>query len=328
MRQMLFMHGPIARRSSDPFRRRRSLARWKVAALALTVGLALPAALTRLPRDGEPDDARPPAWVSRTVAAGGIRVVQAPGWSRPARAAEVPGMPFTERVTLVQDGSHLTVVAGTLPATSPSLLPVELRSRLRLPPADPARVRLSHSLSGYHYTGLALLGSTGFLDVYALPTTEGVATIACLAPPSAAWLIDDCLTIAATLDLTAGQPLRLGRDAAFRQRFWSAMTLLDARRSEARRKLARAEVPQMQADLVAGLARRYRRLATSLAPLVPRSPTWPRDTVRTLTRVAGAYERIAAAFTARSGAALDDARREVDEGERRLKRTLRTPSSS
>jgi hypothetical protein len=207
-----------------------------------------------------------------------------------------------------------------LPASTMSLLPAELLSQLRFNPSEPTRVRLRSNLHAYHYARLAYADRSELLDVYAVPTTEGVATVSCLAPPAATPVLDDCLTIAASLTLTRGEPLRLGADAAFRQRYGRAIARLEAGRRGARRQLGRARDPAHQAAPVARLAREYRRAARSLAPLVPPAPIWPRGTVRAMRRVARVYEDVAAALIAQRRSALVRARRAASAVERRLER--------
>lgn len=306
--------------------------RWTaVAALAVAAGVVLLVLVLvsgDAGHDGRHEGRAPAARGPRTLAAGGVAVVQAPGWAAPSRPLSVPGMPFEEQVALVEQGSDLMLVAGTLPVSTMSLLPVELLTQLSSHPSEPTRVRLRSNLRAYHYARLAYADRSDLLDVYAVPTTEGVATVACLAGPVAAPLLDDCLTIAVSLTLTRGEPLRLGPDAAFRQRYGEAIAQLEKQRREARRQLARARDPARQAAPVARLARDYRRTARSLDPLAPRAASWPRDTVRTMRSVARAYEDVAAALIAQHRSALARARRAANAGERRLGRAPRTGQRS
>jgi hypothetical protein len=315
------MCGMTVGRSPTRSARTRVRRRTAVAALAVAAAVILVALVSsETGRDGRDEGRAPAAGGPRTLAAGGVAVVQAPGWAPPARPLSVPGMRFEEQVALVEEGSDLMLVAGTLPASTMSLLPAELLSQLSFNPSEPTRVRLRSNLHAYHYARLAYADRSDLLDVYAVPTTEGVATVSCLAGPAATPVLDDCLTIAASLTLTRGEPLPLGADAAFRQRYGGAIAQLAAQRRDARRQLGRARDPARQAAPVARLARDYRRAARSLAPLVPPAPRWPRDTVRTMRRVARAYEDVAAALSAQSRSALARARRAANAGERRLER--------
>src|SRR5215203_4305903 len=102
-----------SRRRSKPTRVWR---RTVIVALTVTAGVVLFAILTGRLGGGPPAD-RPPAAVGpRTLEAGGVAVVQAPGWKPPARPLRVPGMPFDDHVALVELGSDLQLVAGTLAA--------------------------------------------------------------------------------------------------------------------------------------------------------------------------------------------------------------------
>jgi hypothetical protein len=296
-----------------------------IAALAVAPALVVLALVSGgLGGDGRNEGRAPATPGPRTLAAGGVAVVQAPGWAPAARPLSVPGMPFEEQVALVEEGSDLMLVAGTLPASTMSLLPAELLSQLSFNPSEPTRVRLRSNLRAYHYARLAYADRSDLLDVYAVPTTEGVATVSCLAGPAATPVLDDCLTIAASLTLTRGEPLRLGADAAFRQRYGEAIAQLEVQRREARRQLGQARNPARQAAPVARLARGYLRAARSLAPLVPPAPSWPRGVARALRRVARAYEDVAAALIAQSRSALARAKHQAEAGERRLERASPT----
>ena len=95
--------------------------------------------------------------------------------------------------------------------SSPTLLPEELLRQLTRPPDDPVKVRLGGRFAAYYYLDLALPGVRGRLDVYAAPTTEGVATIACLGLASP---LVECADIANSLQLAQGRPVRADPGAA------------------------------------------------------------------------------------------------------------------
>ena len=116
---------------------------------------------------------------------------------------------------------------------------------------------------------------------------------------------DDCLRIATTLKLRAGRALRLGPDAAFRQRLPGAVARSTTARQRARAELA-TQVPAQQAAAASKLAATFRAQAASLTPLAPASRPWSRALVWELAAAGRAYRGVAAALrtptTARSSA--------------------------
>ena len=265
--------------------------------------------------------------VSHRVARAGNRALELSplqGWTETTNVPSLDGMEFQNPVVLEERVSGSRLVAGLLPARSPSLLPREFVRRLHMPLTRPETTMLGSDLKAYRFAGLSPGTGPGLVDVYVVPTTAGVATIACVAGPGLAEPHYDCWRNAATLKLRGGRPLRLGPDAAFRQRLPGAISALDRARDRARTQLA-TQVPLRQAAAASKLAAAYRDEATSLAPLAPASRPWSRALVRGLADAGRAYRRVVAALRSADTAAFRTGRGAIHARERHIAQLLNPP---
>ena len=104
--------------------------------------------------------------------------------------------------------------------------------------ARPETIKVGPGVEAYYFAGLTLAKGGGLVDVYVLPTTAGVVTVACLSDQGLAAPHYDCWRNAATLQVRGGRALRLGPDTAFRQRLPGRAAALDDAREQARAGLA------------------------------------------------------------------------------------------
>ena len=259
------------------------------------------------------------------VISGALELFPLQGWIQTPRVPRLEGLEFQEPVVLSERNSGTRLVAGVLPATSTMLLPPEFVRRLRVPPARPETVKLGPGIEAYHFAGLVLADGRGLVDVYVLPTTAGVATFACVGGSGILTPHYDCWRNAATLKLRRERALRLGPDAAFRQRLPGAVTAIEQARQQARADLA-TQVPVQQAAAASTLAGTLRAQAASLAPLAPASRPWSRVLVRELARAGRAYRGVAAALRNADPVAFRDGERVVHARERRIRQLLTPPA--
>jgi hypothetical protein len=126
------------------------------------------------------------------------------------------------------------------------------------------------------------------LDVYVVPTTAGVATVACLAEVVGE-LLDDCWRVVSSLSLTRGRPLAPGRDAAFGEALRVTAAVLDDADARARRRLSAAVTPDQQARAVAHLPGAYRDAAASLGRLAAPASRQADSVLERLRRTGAAY---------------------------------------
>src|SRR4029079_14374671 len=81
------------------------------------------------------------------------------------------------------------------------------RTRLRLP---------AHGLQAWRSRDLSAASGERTLTVYAVPTTDGVATVACAAPPAeAAGVAQTCDRVAATLRLRSARAYPVGPSGTY-----------------------------------------------------------------------------------------------------------------
>ena len=270
-------------------------------------------------------DADPSGWPRSepAISRAGLRISPLPGWKATAQTPSVPGLRLTDPIVLDEPISGMVLVVGLLPATSTTLLPQELVSRLQAPLGRPSTVKLKQGLAGYYHPRITVDGLAGALDVYAFPTTAGILTAACVADgeDDGGAPYYDCGRNVATLGLSEGRALPLGADAAFRERLPATIAELDAARAVARRELT-SRVPAKQALNAAAVADAYDRAAGTLRPLSPRSSIWAREISAQLTAVGDAYRAVIAPLRSSDAAAYARGKADVRAQESRLERLI------
>jgi hypothetical protein len=272
-----------------PRRGRALLAAAAALAVVALVAAGLLALGSRGTDRGRPDrSAAPPKSSPTTIRRAGLRIQVPAGWAATAHAPRLPGIAFAQPLSLAEPGGDIQVVAGELAATSTTLLPARFLAGLdrALPP--PRRVRLAGEVNAYHYAGLSHRQLNSFLDVYVVPTTAGVATVACLAD-NVGLLLDACWRVVSKLSLASAQPVPLGPAAGFRVALISQVHQLDAADARAKQDIARASTPAEQATAFSRLQPVYRQAAATLAPLAPRSVEQPRQIVDSIDDLAHRY---------------------------------------
>ena len=265
------------------------------------------------------DEAAPEKAPARPVTGYGLTVTPQRGWLRSSDASPVPGTRLSASLVLVEPLSKTRVVAAWAAATSPTLLPQGLLRELTQPPDNPVKLRLGGQLPAYYYRDLSLPGIRGRLDVYAAPTTAGVAVVACLGQPSP---LEECADTADTLRVARGQPVRADPGTAFRLHLGPRMDAVDAARERTRRLLQTATTPQEQASATMAVSVAYRDAVRVLAPLAHPSFGGTLGVVGQLRANAAAYARLSADLRAQDDAALARDREAALAGEARLKTLL------
>jgi hypothetical protein len=182
-------------------------------------------------------------------------------------------------------------------ADNPTLLPAGLRAKLgATPKGDP--VELSPGVQALRYRDLAPGGTNRPVTLFAVPTTGGVATLACVAPAgNAAAFAGQCDGVAATLRVTGAKALPVGPSKAYAATVSKAIGNLRAAERGAGGRLAKAKTPQAQAGAAGALSSAYLTAARALA----KAQVGPADTlannqlVAALRRTSAAYGKAAAA---------------------------------
>lgn len=295
---------------------------WAVGALVAFAILALAGFLLGKLARGEPGE---PAL---GVLVGGPVALSFPAneWRASQQAPDIPGLELTDPVVLtsVEGEGAGTLVAGTgSAARGPRLLPPAFVALLERTPRREA-VRLG-SVTALRYSNLEHLRTQGRLTVYAVPTTAGVVTVACLAAgANARETLAQCEAVATTLTLRGVESLPLGANTRYATAVNTALTALDQQRTDARRRLREARTPAAQARVAEGLARAFSAAATALeqAPAGPVEEGVHRALVNSLRRSNGAYELLARAAREHRPLAYDRAAAAVGRAEEAIDASL------
>jgi hypothetical protein len=310
------------RPSVSPAGARRSPRAALVAAVAATIVLA--GGAFALGQAGG-DDAGTPLTTSASSSA--VALEAPDDWERigAAETPAIPGLGLGGTVSLApgeRDASG--VLGGMTDATGPTLLPAALRARARGELPAPDRVRLG-DLEALRYRDVAVRGFDRPLTLFAVPTSAGVATVACYAPsPDAAASAPSCEAIAQTLDPLRGRAYPLATPPAVERALRAATRRLDRERRDGRRALARARTGAGQAKAARSVAAAYATAAGQLRELdvSPMLADAKAGTLSALDSAHDAYRKLATSAAAGDKTAYDAAGRAVRHAERRVERGL------
>ena len=165
------------------------------------------------------------------------------GLDQGSGAPEIPGMTLSEPVAMKPPEAKggESVVFGQVKegADNPTLLPAGFLEALGLDPGEvPPReaVQLSRSkLQAYRYKNLRPNGLDDAVTIFTVPTSAGVATLACVDPGA------DCEAIADTLKLNAGTAFPVGPSKEYAAALGKALGGLDKKVKSGRSELRRRE---------------------------------------------------------------------------------------
>jgi hypothetical protein len=217
-------------------------------------------------------------------------------------------------------------VAGQVRASGPELLSAGLKRRLpdQSPAGEPVRLG---DLQALRHPALEPRGQDGTLQLYAVPTTEGVATIACTGPAGSAGadFRRDCESIATTLQLAGAEAYSLGPQADYARSLRATLGDLNRAASSGTAQLRQAGTPDEQAAAAASLAGDYRRAGEDVlsAEVSPRDAAANRSLGGALERTGSAYAAAAEAARANDQAAYAAAERRVTSSQRAVQAALR-----
>jgi hypothetical protein len=263
---------------------------------------------------------------SNSVSAGSVRLTFPDAWTEDESVADVPGLEFADRIELVAPGGQPEngLLAGQTDATGPTMLPAALLERLDQPPETNDAVRLG-DFEAYRYRNLEPEGLDGNLTLYVVPTSQGVATIGCIADGSGAEAaLADCESIATTLELRDAEALPLGPSQGYADALNGAMSRLNTARAAGTATLRSARTPDGQSRAAGNLQRAYREAAQAMdrAPAGPREADANARIVSALSATADAYERLASAARAGDRGRYNSARSAANRGERRVRQAV------
>jgi hypothetical protein len=231
------------------------------------------------------------------------------GWRRVRPAPEV-GLPFSNAVAAGPRGKaggpvvEFGLVKGNRAANSTLLPAAFLSSTGQSSGSAPAHtaVRLpKQSLEAWRYTGLRPVGVARELTVYTVPTSAGVATVACAVPASqGASLAAQCDAIAGTLQLKKATAYPVGASDTYATALNGTIGELQQTSRSQETTLQAAQTLAGQAAAANALASAYDAAAAQLAALQlsPADRQANGALVTALRAAAAAYRKAARAATA------------------------------
>ena len=263
--------------------------------------------------------------LANSASAGTVGLSFPAGWRRVSEEPGIPGARFDQPVVLAPASGRARLVAGQVAATGPALLPAGLLARLPGGAPDGEPVHLGR-LEALRYRNLKPRGLDGSLQLYAVPTTRGVATVACTAPagPEAASFRGNCESVATSLQLSGAEPYALGPDPAYARTLSATLGKLDRASRPAAARLRRADTPAAQANAAHALERQHLAASRALA----RARVSPADAggnatvAAALKAISLAYLRAGDAAKANDSGAYAAAGKALREEQARLKRAL------
>jgi hypothetical protein len=213
------------------------------------------------------DDPNTAASFSNSASAGTTELRFPGGWMRASHAIPVPGITFDgPKLNLAPSGSdrRTGLAAGQVNATGPRLLPESFLRRLGGRPPSGTPVELG-DLEALRYSNLRPKGYEGKLTLLTVPTTAGVATIACAAPAGTPESVtDQCEQIATTLRLVKAHAFPLGPQKGYADALNQELKSLNEARKTKLKQGRDAKTPDEQASVFDALAHSYRAAANRL----------------------------------------------------------------
>ena len=236
---------------------------------------------------------------NETLAAGAVDISPPSDWTRSAGPAQIPGIDFGDDGTTVTPSGGAekgTLTVGVTDATDSTLLPDSFLKELSSKPKPTDGVRLG-DLEAFRYKGLKPKGFSQQLTVYAAPTTEGVATIACAAPAAeASAFLAECEKVSTTIKMKAGKAYPLGTDDDYASDLSDTINSLNSARDSGVKKMKSAKSGSSQASAANSVAAAYASAASTLkdADVSPQFAGDNSDLVKALSSAESAYKSLGA----------------------------------
>ncbi|HEY7961044.1 MAG TPA: serine/threonine-protein kinase [Solirubrobacteraceae bacterium] len=255
---------------------------------------------------------------ANSASAGNLELSFPAGWQHLPSAPAIPGLALAQPLALAQSGNGQAagaaaarLLAGEVNASGPSLLPATFTAALNGPLPRAAAVRLG-ALQAYRYSGLSVRGLSGTVTLYAVPTSSGVATVACLGA-SAAEPAGQCAQIAATLKLSGASAFGLAPSAAYATALGHTFGTLNSAVSAGAGRLRAASSAAAQATAATALAAAYGSASRALAGLTvsPAVKEVNANLAASLAALGRGYSALAAAARAGDDAAYAQAQHEI-----------------
>jgi hypothetical protein len=240
-------------------------------------------------------------------------------WKKIADVPAIPGMQFASPIAQAPGGAaggEAIVVGQVKGGNNSTLLPAGFLTALGLdagevPPRQAVRLA-DNKLEAYRYPKLRPNGLDQPVTLYTVPTSEGVATVACVDPSA------DCESIANTLKLNAGTAFPVGPSKEYAAALGKVLGGLDKKVAAGRKDLRGADTPKAQAAAAKDLSAAYKSAAASIAKLEvsPADAAVNAALAASLKKTGDAYAKLASAATAGNDSAYKKAGTAVERAER------------
>jgi hypothetical protein len=256
-------------------------------AVVAVIGVVLAGGGGGADNTGAPAPSKPKAATTGAaipVSASGIALKVPTGWSDGGDTSAVPGLAAGAVTMGGPKGATIAFGKADASAANSTLLPDDLRTA-ELPAGTPAD--LSDGVQALRYDNLKLGDKTG--SVFAVPTTNGVATLACIAPT------ETCSAIASSLRITDGKAFPVGPSTTYSADLERTLGRLEKQEKSAASALDKAGKRTSQVAATGKLASAYSGAASSLRKLdhSPADTLLNAQLVAALTTAGGAYKKAA-----------------------------------
>jgi hypothetical protein len=204
--------------------------------------------------------AAPTQAASIPTSAQGIALTVPAGWEDAGATTEIPG--FADGAVTMSGPKGGTIVFGRADtsAENPTLLADDLRTAAGDPLPEPATAELGDGLQAARYDKLNV-GQGQSATFFAVPTTAGVASLACLADA------DVCKTISESMKITDGKAFPIGPSEQYATAVESTLAKLEKSEKTAANALRSARKRATQVDATSKLATAYSGAAAKLDKL-------------------------------------------------------------
>jgi hypothetical protein len=186
------------------------------------------------------------------------------GWSRMSAVPAIPGLGLADSVAFAPagkgGGDFVELGAVRASANNSTLLSTGFIKAAGSLPSKEA-VQSNGGLQGYRYRDVKVSGFGRPVTVYAVPTTAGVATLACVGQRVS------CDASADTMQLVSAKAFPVGPSAQYGKAVGGALGALDKAVKSGQARLRSAKTPKAQAAAANGLSSAYTKAAKTLGGL-------------------------------------------------------------
>jgi hypothetical protein len=247
-------------------------------------------------------------------------------WKKLGSVPEIPGYTFAAPIAQAPGGAQggeSVVVGQVKDANNSTLLPAGFLQALGLdagevPPRQAVRL-VDNKLEAYRYANLRPRGVDQPVTLFTVPTSAGVATVACVDPSA------DCESIANTLKLNGGTAFPVGPSKEYASALGKTLGGLNKKVESGRKALQGADTPGQQANAAKDLSAAYKSASSQVSKLKtsPSDAAVNQDLASALKKTSDAYGKLASAASSNNKGAYTRASRTAQRSEQAVADQLR-----